>query len=395
MQRGLAAEELGARRARAAVAPLIGVLAEMEGPFITHLLAINPVFEALGAIGDPAAVGPILRALELTAGYLLLEPMLETPCEVGCRALVALGDPAAVPELQRLQDAPDAGLYGRHVARALVALGGTAQAPRFERLLESAPVEVRAASAEALQRLGHRAAIPKLQRLADHGDDELRWSARCALVGLGVPGAEAALQAELQAPTSASAKSLLMWIFCDHQLTAQADWLDQLVDDTAWSSTSAIAFDTLEFAVRLGSARARVRATQLHQDATQSLCARARAACILLDQGDPQYLEPCLRFLRHAEEQAVDPRDPRDRYNTTYREIFDVLRRFGKAHRQHRLAIAEAFHAVIRRSPDQGFGDLLRHGFSPAIYSGQVLHVLTGTTDEPSLARWRGEQAAA
>lgn len=393
MERGFAAEELGARRAREAVTPLIDALRGSAEAFITHLLALNPVLEALGAIGDPSAITPLLRTIELTASYLMLTPNLETPCEVACQALVQLGGTSAVPTLERLLGVRGAGLYGRHVARALVALGGAAQAPRLERLLESAPIELRAASAEALQRLGHRAAIPKLQQLADHSHVELRWSAQCALVGLDAPGAEAALKAELRRPSSTSAKCHLMWIFYAHQLTAQADWLDQLVDDATWSCNPTTTFDTLEFAVRLGSASARERARLLHEDASQSACARARSAGILLDQGDAQYLEPCLHFLRHAEAQTADPRDPRERYYLTYRELFDVLRRFGKRHRQHRLAIAEAFYAVIRRGPDLGSFDPAR--FSPASYAAQVLYVLTGATDEHSLARWSKAQAAA
>lgn len=395
MERGLAAEELGARGAREAVAPLLAAVSDIDDIFSPYLFSSSFLFEALAALGDPAAVGPLVRMVEVTAGYLIVTPFMERPCEVACKSLVRLDASSALADLEGLQARWQGTACGRPLARALIALGGQREAELFTRLLDGGSRAARATAAEALGRLQHHSSIPALQRLCDDRDNELRWSAHCALVALGAPGALAALEAEMLRTTGDHPRGNLLCMIDWQGLTSHAEWVCERVDDPRWASSPQVTFETFDVAMQLGSANARRRLRHLHEDASQSPCARARAAGILLDHGEDRYLPYCLEFLqRHGGYAEADPRDPRDWCNHTHRELLDVARRHGTVRRDRRLLVVDTLYSLLRATPDDWLNELQTEGFSPSLYAGQVMYVLTGTFESKRFHQWRAEYAA-
>lgn len=390
-ERSFAAEELGARRSQEAVAPLCRALTKVPNGHCEEVSTVNPIIEALAAIGDPAAIGPILYALEVTAGVLFMPIVLLTPCEVACRALVQLGATSALPAMEKLLRGRHAELFGAPLALAMVELGGSAMAPLFEELLASSPVQ--AASAVALARLGHRGALPGLRLLRDAPDVHRRTAALCALVALREPGAEAELEAEMFHTPELQPKHNLLVMFRDAGLTSHADWLFQRCFAPAWANPRRMLFDTLSTAVELGSAAALAHVRSLHQDPSLSLCDRASAAANLIDRNELDALGSCLHFLQQrSEDQEPDPRDPPARWAETQRNVFDSVRMFGMRHRRHRLAIVDALTPLLVRGPSEDFDfDTL---FCPYECAGEVVYSLSGTYDMKSLTRWRQAHAA-
>lgn len=392
-ERCFAAEELGVRRSRAAVAPLSRALAKVENGYCEEICTVIPLAEALAAIGDPAAIGPLLRALEVTAGVMFVPIVLPTPVEVICRALVRLRATSALPALEELQRGRRAGLLATPLALAQVELGGAQMTPLFEELLQSSCWYVQAASAAALARLKSPGAIPKLRALSEHREPYVRAAALCALVALGAPGAEAALEAEMfRAPTLQSKHNLLV-VFRDAGLTSHADWLFQRCFEEAWVDSRRMLFDTLSTAVELGSAAALAHVRSLHRDPSLSLCDRASAAANLIDRDHEDALTSCLHFLQQREEeQETDPRDPPARWAEVQRNVFDSVRMFGMRHRRHRLAIVDALTPWLLRGPSEEFD--FETLFCPYDCAGEVVYSLTGARELGGLRRWRQARAA-
>lgn len=391
-QRRLAAEELGARGSREALGPLLRALGEIDSGYCEAISTAVPIIDALGDIGDPVAIGPILYALEVTAGVMFTPLVLPTPTESCGKALVKLGAISALPALEKLQRSSRAQVLGHPLANVIIDLGGPAVAPLFEELLQARWTSVQAVSAVALGRLRHQGALPKLRALSDHHDLELRTAALAARIALGDAAAVTSFQEEMLRAENVQAKHNLLVLFSEAKLTSHADWLFQRCFEPAWASPRRMLFDTLSTAVQLGSAAALAHVRSLHQDVSLSLCDRASAAANLIDRDDVPALSFCLHFLQQREEQQLDPIDSSARWAEVQRDVHTSVRMFGQRHREHRLAIVDALTPTLRRGPSEEFD--FETLFCPYECAGEVVYALTGACEMKSLLKWRAAHVA-
>ncbi len=133
---------------------------------------------ALGKLGAEEAVGEVAAALARSS----------VPRLIGANALLAMGD-AALPELLRLVDAPDAGF--RATAVELVGLVGSgAEAETVAARLHDTSGDVRARAATALGRLG---AADASDALSETLDDRLPYVRAAAAEALGALGESASV----------------------------------------------------------------------------------------------------------------------------------------------------------------------------------------------------------
>jgi HEAT repeat protein len=126
---------------------------------------------ALGEMGDPGALKPLLAALKDSEAVVRA---------AAANALAQLGQPQAVPELivllrDRVRNVRVAALT------ALGQLGDPNAIASMAALTQDREWEVRAALAEALGRLADRRALPTVQELVMDGDPEVRQNAADAL----------------------------------------------------------------------------------------------------------------------------------------------------------------------------------------------------------------------
>lgn len=391
-QRRLAAEELGARRSKEALGPLLRALGEIDSGYCEAISTAVPIIDALAAIGEPVVIGSILYALEVTAGVMFTPLVLPTPTESCGKALVKLGATSALPALEKLQRSSIAQVLGHPLANALIDLGGPAVARIFEDLLEARWTSVQAASAVALGRLRHRDALPKLLALSDHHDLGLRTAALAARIALGDAAAVTSFEEEMLRTKEVYAKHNLLVLFSEAKLTSHADWLFQRAFDPVWASPRRMLFDTLSTAVELGSTAALTHVRSLHQGLALSLCDRASAAANLLDIDDVPALASSLHFLQQREEQQTDPIDSSARWAEVQRDVHTSVRMFGQRHREHRLAIVDALTPTLRRGPSEEFN--FETLFCPYECAGEVVYALTGTSEMKSLIKWRAAHAA-
>lgn len=390
MERAFAAEELGARRDRQAVAPLVELLLSIEDNRLRDLDAAGFVMEALAAIGDPAATRAILETLRLTAGHMTIPEREPLPL-IACRALVRLRATSALPALRELQVGRLAFLYRDLVARAIAALGGEAEAPFFEKLLGDCRPQVQAAAASALGMLRHLPAVPALELLARSFNDDVRWAALGALVALEQPTSIDGFLAEAHGLTDPSAKSALLYMTLDQELTALAGPLFALTRELRWACSQGLVFDTLEVAAELGSRDATAYLRALHDDPQCSPCARARAAAILIAHGHDDLLPSCFEFLRGFADPAVrDPRDNALRRNETQLELLDALERYGRKHRDQRALLAEGLYEILWSDDDAYLDDSADEDLLCYVpdRAGQALHALTGSSSRAELDLW-------
>jgi HEAT repeat protein len=193
-ERAGAAQRLGSGKHKQAVPSLIKLL-EDESPEV-RIAAI----EALGAIGHPASVEPLVVALSnlhKTAKSRSRHPnhgaeMMEH--EALAKAVAAAGEPAVPPLLKALE-------YEDKEARRLAAQAlGRIKDPRavepLMRKLEDNRSDVRQAAALALGTIGDLRAIGALIKAADGRDMETR---RAAVDALGLLGSESAVNALIKA----------------------------------------------------------------------------------------------------------------------------------------------------------------------------------------------------
>jgi HEAT repeat protein len=133
---------------------LVGVFRQSrhEDPRVRRYLAL-----ALGRLGDPSGVEPLVEALD--------DPDPETRLYAAW-SLGALRDAAAVPPLVALLGSDDAGMV-KMSAYALGAIGDRGAAPALQPLLASPAAEVRWNAALALARLDDRSAVPVLIGMTD------------------------------------------------------------------------------------------------------------------------------------------------------------------------------------------------------------------------------------
>jgi HEAT repeat protein len=164
-RRATAARTLGDMSSPAAIPALLGVLRDDPEQEARAAAA-----RALGHLGAAEAVEPLLAAM--TDG--------RAPRSTAGGALILIG-PAAVPELQRLTDAPDPALAAEAV-ELIGVLGDAGDAAPLMGLLEHPAARVRAASARALGRLGAEDAAAALRRALD---DRIPFVAAAAAAALG------------------------------------------------------------------------------------------------------------------------------------------------------------------------------------------------------------------
>ena len=165
------------------------------------------IIEALGEIGDPRAVEPLIRFLR--------DPSVEVRWETAL-ALGEIGDPrATAPLLAGLRDPDRYVRYGTALAlrkigwkpgddgeRAYELLGlqdwegllalGPAAIPALSAALRDREKSVRARAVEVLGEIGDPGAIPAIMRALRDGDDEVRWQAvlagpKCGIAPMYLP----------------------------------------------------------------------------------------------------------------------------------------------------------------------------------------------------------------
>jgi hypothetical protein len=381
-----AAEELGARGDRAAVAPLIATLATIKSPHDEGIEAVAAVVGALAAIGDPAAIGPIVEVLRI-AGGVLDENGEHLVSEAACRALIELRATAALPALRQLQCDSLACLHGGWVARALVELGGAAEIEFFCELLQRPDVEGKIAAVEALGRLRHQPSAAMIEPLLDAAEPHLRLAALGALLALDQPGAEARLRFVMLTAATPTHKTRILAMLRLQSRRAQRQVVLEMAGHPHWVDSLAILFDTLELAVELGSAAAVARVRQIFADRALAASARARAAAILLHAGAGQLLPACLEFVRSFRNHCAadwDPRDSAQHLHDTRLEVLSAIRRHAQQHREARPLVAKVLYTMVER----GYQDADDLESTTIYLAGGILYEITGTTCSDEYSQW-------
>ncbi|QWC84782.1 HEAT repeat domain-containing protein [Nocardioidaceae bacterium] len=183
------AYELGALGARTGVPILLPMLDDSN--FVVRRVAVR----ALGAIGEPASVTPLLQV----AGE---EPRLTNDLVFALDHLALDAAPALRTELHRaLEQRGGGGRQAALAATGLGLIGDVGSAALLVRALASGRPEVQVAAAEALGRLGVPDALPALVSALEVDDEAVRLAAVTAL-------------GELAADQAASALS--RWLDSDH-----------------------------------------------------------------------------------------------------------------------------------------------------------------------------------
>lgn len=208
--RVLAAEYLGQVRARGAVTALVAVTGA-SAPERLRRAAID----ALGAIGDAAAVPTLVAALAEARG-----PAQQAAAD----ALGAIADASSVVALTRLVDRLGERAGRHHAVRALGAVlrqhADPAARGRLEALARTAAPLTALAAIDALAALGDAAAVATLAELAERATPERQRAALRALGEVGGAGGIAPLVAALASK--------------DDRVAASAAWgLGELARDPA------------------------------------------------------------------------------------------------------------------------------------------------------------------
>lgn len=188
VRRARGAYQLGALGQPDAVATLIGLLSD------AHFLVRRLAARALGQIGDPLAVAPLLDAAEA-------DPELTRDVTV---AVVRIGA-ASGPDLRRDLDSSvrTAGhrRRGTIAARALGMIGDVASVALLVEVLEDeAAGSLRATAAGALGEIGSPEAVPALLAALESDDARLQAAAARALGAVGDPSAVPGLAEALDEP---------------------------------------------------------------------------------------------------------------------------------------------------------------------------------------------------
>lgn len=132
--------------------------AENDDPRVRRYLAL-----ALGRLGDARALPALLKTVRT------LGPDVDTETVIySIWALGSIADEAALPELERLAAAEDAGIR-KAAVHALGALPGEAPRARLRESLADGAEDVRWNAALALARRGDDAAAPVLRTMLDRG----------------------------------------------------------------------------------------------------------------------------------------------------------------------------------------------------------------------------------
>jgi hypothetical protein len=201
VRRSRGAYELGALGDRSAVPTLLGLLG------CHHFLVRRTAVRALGHVGDPVAVTPLLDAVSA-------EPALARDVVA---ALQRIG-PAAAENLRLalagLVESEETGRRGALVATVLGLHGDLAAVDLLDvALRKGRQPGLRAAAAQALGEIGSRAAVPGLVAALAADEPEVKAKAAVALGQIGdasaVPGLSSALGAGEHTTERAVAAALL------------------------------------------------------------------------------------------------------------------------------------------------------------------------------------------
>lgn len=169
VRRSRGAYQLGALGARDSVRRLLDLLRD------DHFLVRRTAVRALGQIGDPMAVTPLLDAV--TADPALVRDVVAALQRIGPEA-----SPHLRRDLEHLVTAGHRGRRGALVATALGLHGDIASAPTLVRaLVAGTEPALRAAAAEALGEIGVPIAVPALVAALADADPEVRRQAATAL----------------------------------------------------------------------------------------------------------------------------------------------------------------------------------------------------------------------
>jgi len=172
-------ERLAARRS-AAVTPLIALLQEKNS--MVSLFAA----EALGRLGDPAAIKPLLEAFVSEANPVYTIAVAQIGDRSAVEPLIAILDHADAlaeehAEQIRLRGLSESSPLTSWMGRTLYNLG-VVKTDRHIRDAQS--LLLRRSAAQVLEALGDRRAIEPLRRWAEHPEPTLRETIRQALQAL-------------------------------------------------------------------------------------------------------------------------------------------------------------------------------------------------------------------
>ena len=163
-----------ARLGQSAVDPLIRVLNGDDARIRCEAAA------ALGEIGEPAAIAPLIDALSDGA-----------VAPVAADALVTIGAPVTVPVLGLLE--ARAGDVREYAVEVLGRLGAPEAVPAIIELLRAGEDRLHRKTVDALIGIGAPAAISLIPLLGEEGDGQA--GATTALIGIGVPALEPLVRA--------------------------------------------------------------------------------------------------------------------------------------------------------------------------------------------------------
>ena len=273
--RAAAAEALGALGDPAALPQLAEVLDSDDSPPVRANAA-----QALGSLGDPAALPQLTEALDSDDS----PPVRANAAQ----ALGSLGDPAAIPQLTEALDSDDSPPVRAAAAQALGSLGDPAALPQLAEALDSddsAPV--RAAAAQALGALGDPAALPQLAEALDSDDSNpVRAAAAQALGALGDPAALPRLAEVMGSDNSAPVRAA-----AGRALGALGDpaALPDLAEAAAGDDDPAVRAAATEALGELDNPQALSQLVQA-AESDESAAVRAAAAQALGSGGDPTAL---------------------------------------------------------------------------------------------------------
>ena len=181
--RQAAAEALGACPDDVSVSALLAALARAEDPVTAGRAA-----SALGRIGNRRAAPALLEAFAVPSRDLCIRAAV---------ALSEIGEPGtASPLMARMAYEGDADVR-EGIAKALGFLGDPAALPVLQKALADTASDVRYEAAWALGHLGDPAAVPPLSALLKDRESRVRFAAAFALAELRDPSAVPALKANL------------------------------------------------------------------------------------------------------------------------------------------------------------------------------------------------------
>lgn len=255
--RAFAARGLGARKAAAAVLPLVGLVEDWRADFRGAVSALR----ALGQIGDPAASAPLRRVLMArdvppnlrleavttlgllrdTASLSLMLDSLVDPWPAlraaALRSVHATDPDNFLAVLSGLDRDPHVSVR-MALASVLTNVPAEAAVPRLTRMLDDKDRLGVPAAIAALAQIGAPDLGPRLLTLLEDADVMVRAAAADAVGRLRVPGAEAALEAAYRkgaADAAYNARAAALGALRQYGATAALPLLREALVDADWA----------------------------------------------------------------------------------------------------------------------------------------------------------------